>query len=101
MAFLQNPEDLLELIKEPLSLLERFGINPHLESIASGISDRVPTDTSALVAWFENLWNIARGITSGGDVLGGLWALIKELLGVVVGLLGALADLLRSLLERF
>lgn len=49
----------------------------------------------------EELWTKAEQIVSGGDVLGGLWELMKELLNVAVGLLSALVDLLRSLIGSF
>ncbi|MFH0806196.1 MAG: hypothetical protein V1885_00485 [Candidatus Brennerbacteria bacterium] len=97
----QNPEELLEVIKTPLSLLEKVGINIDLETTVAGIANQLPTDTSGVFPWLQALWEKAQGMVSGGDILGGLWELIKELLNVAVGLLGALVDLLRSLISSF
>ena len=97
----QNPEELLEIIKTPLSFLERVGINIDLETTVAGIADQLPNSASGVFPWLERLWEQARGIVEGGDILGGLWELIKELLNVAVGLLGALVDLLRSLILSF
>lgn len=98
---LRGPEELLELLRDPLSLLERVGIDPNIGEAVSGITDQIPTDTSGVFLWLQELWVKAEGIVSGGDVLGGLWELVKELLNVAVGLLGALVDLLRSLIGSF
>jgi hypothetical protein len=95
----QNPEELLEIIKSPLGLLERIGINVDLQTTVTDIANRIPTDTSGVFPWLQALWEKAQAVIGGGDILGGLWELIKELLNVAVGLLGALVDLLRSLIS--
>ena len=58
-------------------------------------------DTSGVFPLLQRLWEQVRGFAETGDIgsiLTGLWELIKELLRVAVGLLGALVDLLRSLI---
>ncbi|MDP3974675.1 MAG: hypothetical protein Q8P88_00030 [Candidatus Jorgensenbacteria bacterium] len=100
----QSPEELLETIKTPLNLFERLGVNIDIQNAVSGITDRIPTDTGAIFPWLRNLWEQARGFVEQGDIasiLSGLWELIRELLRVVVGLLSALVDLLRSLIASF
>lgn len=97
----QTPEELVEVIKTPLNLLERVGINIDLHTTVSNIANQVPTDTSGVFPWLEELWAKAEAIVSGGDVLGGIWELVKELLNVAVGLLGALVEILRSLIGSF
>lgn len=97
----QNPEELLEIIKAPLNILERAGIHIDLQNVVSGIADRIPTDTSGVFPWLEGLWGQAQEIVSGGDILGGIWGIMRELLNVAVGLLSALVDVLRSLLSSF
>lgn len=89
----------MEVVKTPLNLFERLGINIDVQNVVSGFGDWVPTDTGAIFPWLQNLWEQARGVVESGDILGGLWELVKELLNVAIGLLSALVDLLRSLVE--
>lgn len=95
----QTPEELLNVIKAPLSLLEKVGIDIDLETTVAGITRQLPSDASGVFPWLKSLWEQARGIVESGDVLGGLWELIKTLLEVAVGLLGALAEFIRSLIN--
>lgn len=95
-TFPQNTEEILEIIRTPLTLLEKAGIDLNLETV-TGIANQLPTDTSGVFPWLQELWIKTQGMISEGNILGGLWELIKELLSVAVGLLSALVDLLRSL----
>lgn len=93
----QTPEELLEIIKTPLTIFEKAGIHLDVESTVSGIAEWLPRDANAVIPWFERIWDKAGGITADGDFAGGIWDLIEELLNVAVELFATLVDLLRSL----
>ncbi|MBI2278466.1 MAG: hypothetical protein HYU81_00110 [Candidatus Brennerbacteria bacterium] len=97
----KSPEELLEIIKTPLDLFDRVGIKINVGSAISDIANRLPNDaTGGVLPWLQGFFDQAQNITNGGDVLVLLWDLVKELMGVIVGLLGTFVDLLRSLIEK-
>lgn len=97
----QGSQEFIEILKIPLELLKRVGVDVDLQTSASRIANQLSTDTSGVFPWLQELWAKTQGMISGGNILGGLWELMKELLDVAVGLLEALADLLRSLIGSF
>ncbi|GEM_PF-2918755 len=97
----QNPDELLQIMQVPLDLLERAGITIDLSTVISDFANQAPEGVSGVFPWLQELWAKAESVVSGGNVFGSIWELIKELLNVMVGLLGALVDLLRSLIGAF
>jgi hypothetical protein len=100
-TFPKNPEELLEIIKTPLSLLERMGVDVNVQGTITDIANHIPAETGGASPWLQNLWNTARGYVERGDILGGLWELIALFLNVAVGLLTTLVNLLRSFIDSF